>query len=218
MVKILIRTDNDLLYEDIKTQIFLYEPEYTIINEYHNDDVYDLVIFDEKIEELKVIRKYSYKIPIIYFQGKERITSATLGESDMILKKPFTIDSLLNAIKSSVFIFDSSKEGYIYFNDYEIRPAVKEIINKRNNKVIKLTEKEVDILKYLYKAHKPVTKTELLQNVWGYNSESMTHTIETHIYRLRNKVEDDSFENSEIIITEENGYKLNLDFINFIDK
>ena len=84
----------------------------------------------------------------------------------------------------------------------------KEILNLRNNETIKLTEKEVSILQYLYKIkNKIVTKADLLQEVWGYNPDVTTHTIETHIYRLRQKVEHDD-KSAQLIITEEGGYML----------
>ena len=81
-------------------------------------------------------------------------------------------------------------------------------MNLRNNEVIKLTEKEVAILKYLYKSpERIVTKNELLQEVWGYAPEVTTHTIETHIYRLRQKVEHENPE-AQLIITLDGGYRL----------
>ena len=75
--------------------------------------------------------------------------------------------------------------------------------------LIKLTEKEVTILKYLYNnTPRTVSKEELLENVWGYSVEMTTHTIETHIYRLRQKIE--QYGGSQVIITENNGYRLNI--------
>ena len=84
----------------------------------------------------------------------------------------------------------------------------KDIVNNKNNKSIKLTEKEVAIIKYLYKnRNRIVSKTELLQEVWGYSPDASTHTIETHIYRLRQKVEADEA-SDPIIETVDGGYQL----------
>lgn len=212
MPNILMITKNDLFYNDIAEQISLYDQEYAIHKEYDADSVYDLVILDDGIDELKLIRKYGFKIPIIYFLSKEN-KDIPFKESDIILQKPVLLSGFLNLLKSSVYLYDNSLEGYIEFNDYEVRPAAKEILNKRNDTIVKLTEKEVAIIKYLYKANKSVSKTELLQNVWGYSPESMTHTIETHIYRLRNKVEDPSDETSQIILTIDAGYRLNREIV-----
>ena len=86
----------------------------------------------------------------------------------------------------------------------------KEILNLRNNELIKLTEKEVDILKYLYKSgDNIVSKRDLLQHVWGYSPDVSTHTIETHIYRLRQKVEHGD-ESAQLILTNEGGYLLKM--------
>src|SRR6478672_10468767 len=74
--------------------------------------------------------------------------------------------------------------------------------------IVRLTEKETSILKYLYRAgEKVVTRDVLLQEVWGYNSGVTTHTLETHIYRLRQKIEKDP-SHAELLVTETGGYKL----------
>ncbi len=97
---------------------------------------------------------------------------------------------------------------YICFNQYIVRPIKKDIINQRNNEVIKLTEKEVAIIKYLYKSQDHiVTKNDLLQDVWGYAPDVTTHTIETHVYRLRQKVEHEDAD-AQLIVTLDGGYRL----------
>jgi len=73
---------------------------------------------------------------------------------------------------------------------------------------IRLTEKEAAIIKYLYRAgQRVITRDVLLEEVWGYNSGVTTHTLETHVYRLRQKIERDP-SHSEILVTESGGYKL----------
>jgi len=92
-------------------------------------------------------------------------------------------------------------------NDYVAKPSSKLLVNPKGNKV-RLTEKETAILRYLYRAgQRPVSREILLQEVWGYNSGVTTHTLETHIYRLRQKVERDAA-NPAILVTEAGGYKL----------
>src|SRR2546425_9889205 len=87
------------------------------------------------------------------------------------------------------------------------RPSSKVLLNPKGNKV-RLTDKETAILRYLYRAgQRPVSRETLLQEVWGYNSEVTTHTLETHIYRLRQKVEKDAA-SPAILVTEAGGYKL----------
>ncbi|MDD4556065.1 MAG: response regulator transcription factor [Alphaproteobacteria bacterium] len=207
MPNIIFFSENQQFSEDIKEQISLYAPEYNFYTEYESEEIYDLVILDDGEEIIKKIREYGFKVPIIYFLSKENET-IPFTNSDIVMKKPVKLDEFLDFLKSSIYLFDKSEDGYVKFNSYELRPMSKEILNERNGEVIKLTEKEVAILKYLHKSNKIVSKTDLLQNVWGYSPESSTHTIETHIYRLRNKVEESNNPETQIIITEDGGYKL----------
>ena len=79
---------------------------------------------------------------------------------------------------------------------------------EENGDKVRLTEKETAILKYLYRAEqKVITRDVLLEEVWGYNSGVTTHTLETHIYRLRQKIEKDP-SNARLLVTESGGYKL----------
>ena len=81
------------------------------------------------------------------------------------------------------------------------------MIDRKNAKV-RLTEKEAAIIKYLYRAgDKVISRDTLLEEVWGYNSGVTTHTLETHVYRLRQKIERDPSK-AEILVTESGGYKL----------
>jgi DNA-binding response OmpR family regulator len=90
---------------------------------------------------------------------------------------------------------------------YTFRPSSKILLNPTGSKM-RLTEKETAILRYLYRAgQRPVSRETLLQEVWGYNSGLTTHTLETHIYRLRQKVEKDAA-SPAILVTEAGGYKL----------
>jgi DNA-binding response OmpR family regulator len=91
---------------------------------------------------------------------------------------------------------------------YTFHPGSKLLVAEKGSK-LKLTEKETAILRYLYRAgRKPVPREVLLQEVWGYNSQVTTHTLETHIYRLRQKIEADPA-NARILMTEPGGYRLN---------
>ena len=94
-------------------------------------------------------------------------------------------------------------------SEYSLYPVKKEIFSSQTQNTTKLTEKEVDIIKYLYQnAPQIASKEELLEKVWEYSTDATTHTVETHIYRLRQKVEKDG--SSQLIITENNGYRLNV--------
>ncbi|MBT5494999.1 MAG: winged helix-turn-helix domain-containing protein, partial [Alphaproteobacteria bacterium] len=91
---------------------------------------------------------------------------------------------------------------------YTCKPSVKMLIEDASEKKVRLTEKETSILKFLYRAgDKVVGRDTLLGKVWGYNAGVTTHTLETHVYRLRQKIELDP-SNAEILVTEPGGYRL----------
>jgi DNA-binding response OmpR family regulator len=94
-----------------------------------------------------------------------------------------------------------------HIGPYTFRPSSKLLLSPEGKKV-RLTEKETSVLRYLYRAgQQPVSRETLLQEVWGYNSGLTTHTVETHIYRLRQKIEKDAAAPA-ILVTEAGGYKL----------
>ena len=90
---------------------------------------------------------------------------------------------------------------------YKFQPAAKMLLANEGQRKIRLTEKETNILKYLQRAAGTVSREVLLHEVWGYNPSVSTHTLETHVYRLRQKIERDP-SHAEILVTEGGGYKL----------
>lgn len=201
MPNILLLSDDTLLKDDLADQIKLAEPEFEV---YTNDDRnthFDIVILDEKTCRPNI------KAPVFLLSSDEENGGS---ENFHVFAKPFKLAEFLDALQAGINRFENSSDGYLTFNNYELHPAGKEILNLRNNELIKLTEKEVSIIKYLYKSRERiVSKNELLQEVWGYSPDASTHTIETHIYRLRQKVEHENPED-QLIITNEGGYKLKI--------
>ena len=129
------------------------------------------------------------------------VTSARPG-SIAARTKPFRL-----LIRPQLRQHEASGDAIFTIGPYTFRPRSKILLNPKGNKV-RLTEKETAILRYLYRAgQRPVSRETLLQEVWGYNSGVTTHTLETHIYRLRQKVEHDAASPS-ILVTEAGGYKL----------
>jgi DNA-binding response OmpR family regulator len=99
------------------------------------------------------------------------------------------------------------KPAKMSIGPYRFQPKTKLLLNPKGSKV-RLTEKETSILRYLYRfGQQPVSRETLLQEVWGYNSGVTTHTLETHIYRLRQKLEKD-VATPAILVTEAGGYNL----------
>ena len=208
MPNLLFVSDNASFAEDLCGQIKYYAPEFNILAE-DRGGILDIVVLDDKPELLKEFRAKHPKTPVFLLlsEADEIFESSNLN---ITVAKPLQLDAFLNQLRAGSNLLDNSADGYLHFNRYELRPVAREILNLRNNEIVKLTEKEVAIIKYLYKARdKIVAKNELLQEVWGYSPDVSTHTIETHIYRLRQKVEHENPE-AQLIMTEDGGYKLKM--------
>ena len=123
------------------------------------------------------------------------------------MTKPFKLGVLLARIRAQLKQHEQSEDAVFTIGPYTFKPASKLLIDGNSGK-IRLTEKETSILKYLYRAGgRLVGRNVLLDEVWGYNANVTTHTVETHIYRLRQKMEKD-FSQPEILVTETGGYRL----------
>lgn len=197
-------SNNSLFFDDIQNQIALYAPEFSVNAESAMPDV---VVVDGKTIQISVLKSKFPHTPIFVFvkKGDDKPADTTLVK---FVSKPLQLNEFLNRLRAAINLAANSDAGHLNFNKYELRPLGKEIINTRNGEKIKLTEKEVAILQYLHKIRgRIVTKSELLQQVWGYNPDVTTHTIETHIYRLRQKVEHDDA-SAQLIMTEDGGYVL----------
>ena len=114
---------------------------------------------------------------------------------------------LLKSIETQLHKFKKSEDTQYNIGNYVFKPNSK-LLESNESRSIRLTEKENYILKFLYKnLGNIISRETLLHEVWGYNSKVTTHTLETHIYRLRQKIEDDP-SNACFLITEPGGYKL----------
>ena len=128
------------------------------------------------------------------------------GANDYVTK-PFRFAVLLARIRAQLRQHETSDDAIFTIGPYTFRPSLKLLLNPKGSKV-RLTEKESSILRYLYRAgERPVSREKLLQEVWGYNSAITTHTLETHNYRIRQKIERDAAAPA-ILLTEAGGYKL----------
>ncbi len=176
----------------------------------------DLVIMDVGLpdidgrEAVRILRKGGFKAPIILLTGHDTDSDTILGlesGANDYVTKPFRFAVLLARIRAQLRQHEASEDAVFTIGPFTFRPSSKLLLNAKGNKV-RLTEKETAILRFLYRAgQKPVSRETLLQEVWGYNSGVTTHTLETHIYRLRQKVERDAT-TPTILVTETGGYKL----------
>ena len=157
------------------------------------------------------LRRNGIKVPIIMLTGSDEeadvVRGLDSGANDYIAK-PFRLAELLARLRAQLRIFENSEDAVFTIGPYTFRPAAKLLQDPAKNRRIRLTEKEAAILKFLYRAgSRPVPRQVLLNEVWGYNSAVTTHTLETHIYRLRQKIEPDPA-NARLLVTEGGGYRL----------
>jgi len=220
--KILIVDDDAELRAALVEQLALHEEFESIAVESGSKGVQaakagqiDLVIMDVGLpdvdgrEAVRILRKNGFKAPIIMLTGHNTDSDTILGlesGANDYVAKPFRFAVLLARIRAQLRQHEASEDAVFTIGPYTFRPSSKILLNAKGNKV-RLTEKETAILRYLYRAQHPVSRETLLQEVWGYNSGVTTHTLETHIYRLRQKVEKDAATPS-ILVTEAGGYKL----------
>jgi DNA-binding response OmpR family regulator len=221
--RILIVDDDEDLRESLREQLALHD-EFEVLTaataakgvESARDDHVDLLILDVGLPDMdgreacKALRKSGFKAPIIVLTGNDSDADMILGldaGANDYVTKPFKFAVLLARIRAQLRQHELSEDAVFTIGHYTFKPASKLLVDENGSK-IRLTEKETSILKYLYRAgQKVVTRDVLLHEVWGYNAAVTTHTLETHIYRLRQKIEKDP-SNSELLITETGGYKL----------
>jgi len=179
-------------------------------------DHVDLILLDVGLPDIdgretcKLLRKSGYKGPVVMLTAQDSDADLILGlesGANDYVTKPFRFGVLLARIRAQLRQHEQSEDAVFAIGPYTFQPAAKLLLDEKGGK-IRLTEKESSILKYLYRAgEKVVTRDVLLHEVWGYNAGVTTHTLETHIYRLRQKIEQDP-SNSRLLVTETGGYKL----------
>ena len=221
--KILIVDDDNTLREALAEQLRLHE-EFTVaeadtgakgVAAAKNDQV-DMVLMDVGLpdidgrEAVKILRKGGFKGPVIMLTGHDSEADTVLGleaGANDYVTKPFKFAVLLARIRAHLRQHEASEDAVFNIGPYTFRPSAKLLVTAKGSK-LRLTEKETAILRYLYRAgQKVVTRDVLLQEVWGYNANVTTHTLETHIYRLRQKIESDPT-HARLLVTEAGGYKL----------
>ncbi len=221
--KILMVDDDDDLREALSDQLVLTE-EFDVFEaedgasglEKAKGALYDLVILDVGLPDMdgrelcRLMRKQGVKCPIIMLTGHDSDADTILGldaGANDYVSKPFKFPVLLARIRAQLRQHEQSEDAVFQLGPYTFKPAMKMLITEDDRK-IRLTEKETNILKFLYRATDGVVARDvLLHEVWGYNAGVTTHTLETHIYRLRQKIEPDP-SNARLLVTESGGYRL----------
>lgn len=177
----------------------------------------DLMLLDLNLPDTdgrlacRQLRDQGFQAPIIMLTAaagdQELIESLAAGADDYVVK-PFTSAVLLARIRAKLRAYEHSDAVVIHIGDLQFRPADKLIITAGRRK-IGLTAKETSILRYLHQAgDRAVGREELLGEVWGYNPRVTSHTLETHIYRLRRKLERDPARPTMVVTAAAGGYQL----------
>ncbi|WP_169566579.1 response regulator transcription factor [Sneathiella limimaris] len=178
---------------------------------------FDLVLLDVGLPDMdgreacKILRRNGSRAPVIMLTAQDSDSDQILGlesGANDYVSKPFRIGVLLARIRAQLRQHEQSEDAVFAIGPYSFQPSKKLLLNEDKDEKIRLTEKETNILKYLYRAgQKVVSRDILLNEVWGYNAGVTTHTLETHIYRLRQKIEEDP-SSAAILVTETGGYRL----------
>ncbi|WP_320179408.1 response regulator transcription factor [Roseovarius pacificus] len=221
--KILLVDDDDDLREALSEQLVITE-DFDVFEAANGaeamtkarDGIYDLVILDVGLpdtdgrELCRLMRKQGVKAPIMMLTGHDGDADTILGldaGANDYVTKPFKFPVLLARIRAQLRQHEQSEDAVFQLGPYTFKPAMKMLIDEDDRK-IRLTEKETNILKFLYRSPEGVVARDvLLHEVWGYNAGVTTHTLETHIYRLRQKIEPDP-SNARLLVTETGGYRL----------
>ena len=221
--KILLVDDDEDLREVLADQLVLTE-EFDVFEAGNGSEamekakqaIYDLVILDVGLPDLdgrelcRLMRKQGVTCPILMLTGHvtdaDTILGLDSGANDYVTK-PFKFPVLLARIRAQLRQHEQSEDAVFSIGQYTFKPSAKMLLTE-DEKKIRLTEKETNILKFLYRANDAVVARDVLLNeVWGYNAAVTTHTLETHIYRLRQKIETDP-KNATLLVTESGGYRL----------
>jgi DNA-binding response OmpR family regulator len=176
----------------------------------------DIVLMDVGLPDrdgrdaVRQLRRDGYRRPIIMLTAHDEDADAVQGldsgASDYV-GKPFRFVVLLARIRAQLRQYEAGEDSEFKVGPYLFRPTSKNLVNAKGVK-LRLTEKEAAILRFLHRAdQQPVARETLLKHVWGYNSNVTTHTLETHIYRLRQKIEDNPAD-AQLLVTEAGGYRL----------
>ncbi len=157
------------------------------------------------------MRRSGLRVPIIMLTGasseQEVVRGLDSGANDFMVK-PFRLAELTARLRAQIRAHETSEDAVLVIGPYHFRPGSRTLHDPLENRRIRLTDKEAAVLKFLYRAGgKPIGRQTLLREVWGYAKGASTHTVETHIYRLRRKIEPET-SSARILLNEDGGYRL----------
>ncbi|MEE2760294.1 MAG: response regulator transcription factor [Pseudomonadota bacterium] len=222
--RILLVVDDEDLREMLTEQLQIHEEFLTesIGNgtdaiERAKEQYFDIILLDVSLPDIdgcevcRIMRYNGVKSPMIMLTEADTDADTILGReagANDYITKPFRIGVLMARLRAHIREHEQSEYAVFAIGPYTFRPAAKQLLDNETNKKVRLTDKETSIIKYLFLAgERVVSRDVLLDEVWGYNAGVTTHTLETHVYRLRQKIERNP-SNAVLLVTEPNGYRL----------
>ena len=142
---------------------------------------------------------------IISKSNQKLLLDKNISEKNLLIFDdfPLSLNKLLEMINIQLIKLKFNHQSKINIKGYELNLNSKFFF--KGELSLKLTEKEIEIILYLYKTKKKHNVLDLQNNIWGYSSDTETHTVETHIYRLRKKISN-KFDDEDFILSHKNGY------------
>ncbi len=222
--KVLLVDDDEALCESLSEQLRLHEDFITVVAGTGTDALnlakrehFDAILLDVGLPDMdgrevcRLMRRNGVKSPILMLTAAQTDADTILGldsGANDYVAKPFRLSVLLARLRAQLRQHEQNEDAVFTIGPYTFRPSAKLLVHGESKRKVHLTEKETLILKYLYRSGSNVVGREtLLREVWGYNARVTTHTLETHFYRLRQKIEADP-SNPELLVTEPGGYRL----------
>jgi DNA-binding response OmpR family regulator len=222
--KILIVDDDTALRQSLAEQLER-DAEFTVVEcdtattalDAVRRERFDAMLLDVGLPDMdgrdlcRQIRDAGISAPIVMLTAADSegdtVMGLDAGANDYVTK-PFRLNVLLARLRAHLRQSDHRDDAVFAIGPYTFQPGAKLMTDQTKRKKVRLTEKETAILRYLYHAgDRAIGRATLLGEVWGYNAAVTTHTLETHVYRLRQKIERDPT-NAEILVTEPGGYRL----------
>ena len=223
-INVLLVEDDDEMRSALVKQLALHEDfETTDVSngaaalERVSERQFDIVLLDVGLPDMdgrdvcRLIRRKGVHVPVIMLTGLESDADVILGldsgANDYVIK-PFKMGVLLARIRAHLRQHEASEDASFLLGPYIFRPSARSLIKKETGKLVTLSGKECAILKFLYRANETAIGCDTLyREVWDHAAPLATHTLQTHIYRLRQKIERDPA-NPEILLSESGGYRL----------
>jgi hypothetical protein len=182
-----------------KLIIYKFKTLYNILEELSLDLNFNIISIDDEKSLKNEVENLNHYLIISY-----KIFSNIDNQFDLD-NTPINIFQLIEKVNIEFLKIKFNSQSELKINNYFIDLNSRELF--MNNIKVRLTEKEINTIIYLFKSDKPVSVEELQKKVWDYQSDIETHTVETHIYRLRKKILT-IFNDSQFIISKKNGYQI----------